>query len=370
MANSELIENKEFLTEQIITYIGNKRSLLPELEKEILEVKRILNRKMVCVDLFSGSGIVARLLKQYSSLIIANDLEQYSYLINNCFLSNSKDFHEKKYLYYLNCVLERCEEDPVEGIITKNYAPKDENNITKEDRVFYTRKNAIFIDSFRTYLEDIPEPYKSFLLCQLVTEASIHTNTSGVFKGFYKNTDTGIGMYGGKGQNALKRIKGDIVIKKPIFSNFTCEYRVYREDAVSLSKYIEADLIYIDPPYNQHPYGSNYFMLNTIIDNKINSELSKVSGIPKKWNHSVFNYKTSALSSFEEIISNLKSKFIIISYNNEGFISFDEMNEMLKKYGNVKSRQIKYNTFRGSRNLNNRNMYTHEYIFVLRKDNI
>lgn len=362
-------ENEKYLSEQIITYIGNKRSLLDEIEKEIIKVKKSLNKdKLVCMDLFSGSGIVARMMKKHSSLIMANDLEQYSYLINSCFLSNKETFNEEEYKKYLDYVNEKCTSQPIEGIITKNYAPKDENNICKEDRVFYTKDNAIYIDSFRKYLEDVPEPYKSFMLCQLVTEASIHANTSGVFKGFYKNSDTGIGMYGGKGQNALKRIKGKIEIKVPVFSNYSSDYKAYKEDAVALSKKISADLTYIDPPYNQHPYGSNYFMLNTIIKNDIGSDLSRVSGIPKDWNHSVFNYKRTALTSFEEIINNLNSKYVVISYNNEGFISFDEMKDMLSKYGKVSARQIKYNAFRGSRNLNERSIYTNEYIFTLKKE--
>ena len=362
-------EAKSYLSEQIITYIGNKRSLLDDIEKEIIKIKKKTGKdKVVCLDLFSGSGIVARMMKQHSDLIMANDLEQYSYLINSCFLSNKDEFNEEKYIMYLKMVNEKCITKPIEGIITENYAPKDENNISKSDRVFYTRENAIFIDSFRHYIDEIPEPYKSFLLCQLITEASIHANTSGVFKGFYKNSDTGIGMYGGKGQNALKRIKGKFEIKVPVFSNFKTNYKVYHEDAVELAKKISADITYIDPPYNQHPYGSNYFMLNTIINNNIGNELSKVSGIPKGWNHSVFNYKKTALSSFEEIISNLDSKYIVISYNNEGFISFEEMKTMLEKYGLVSARQIKYNTFRGSRNLNERSIYTNEYIFVLEKE--
>ena len=363
------MENKEYLNKQIITYLGNKRSLLDEIEEEIIKIKEKLNKeKITACDLFSGSGIVARMLKQHCTKIIANDLEDYSYLINRCYLSNKKDFNFAEYNKYLNYLLYKCQSEPYEGIITKTYAPKDENNITTEDRVFYTRENSIFIDSFRKHLEDVPLPYKDFLLCQLVTEASIHTNTSGVFKGFYKSRETGLGMYGGIGQNALKRIKGKIEIKSPVFSEYESEYLVTKMDAIELAKQIVADVVYIDPPYNQHPYGSNYFMLNVIINNAITSEISKVSGIPNNWNRSVFNYKKSALYSFEKIISDLKTSYIVISYNNEGFITYEQMVNMLKKYGKVEARRIKYNTFRGSRNLRERNLYTNEYLFILEKE--
>lgn len=363
------MESKEYLSEQIITYLGNKRSLLKEIEKEIIKIKKKLKKeKIVSCDLFSGSGIVARMLKQHSSKIIANDLEEYSYLINKCYLSNKKDFNFDEYNKYLNYLNNKCATEPYIGLITKNYAPKDENNITVNDRVFYTRDNAIFIDSFRKYIEEIPTPYRDFFLCQLITEASIHTNTSGVFKGFYKNRETGLGMYGGIGQNALKRIKGKIEIKVPVFSEYETEYVVTKMDAVELSKQVVSDVVYIDPPYNQHPYGANYFMLNVIINNEITSNISKVSGIPDNWNHSTFNYKKTALDSFEEIIRNLKTSYIVISYNNEGFITYEQMVQMLKKYGKVETRRIKYNAFRGSRNLSGRDLYTNEYLFIVKKE--
>ena len=144
---------------------------------------------------------------------------------------------------------------------------------------------------------------------------------------------------------------------------------IYQKDAVELSKELKnLDIAYLDPPYNQHPYGSNYFMLNLILKNKIDVEISKVSGITQDWNHSAFNKSATALQSMEEIIANLCAKYVIISYNSEGFISFEEMSKMLQKYGNLKTVAIPYNTFRGSRNLQNRELYVSEYLFVLEKN--
>ena len=108
-------------------------------------------------------------------------------------------------------------------------------------------------------------------------------------------------------------------------------------------------------------------MLNLIIKNKLDVEISKVSGITQDWNHSEFNKARTAFDSMEKIIQNLQSKFIIISYNSEGFIEFEQMKNMLQKYGKVKTVEISYNTFRGSRNLNQRDIYVSEYLFVLEK---
>lgn len=366
-----LNENPEFLTTQIITYIGNKRSLLGKIEKEVEAVCEILGKKkLVCADLFSGSGIVARMLKKHSKLICVNDLENYSAVLNSCYLTNQCDYPKELCQNLREEILRRSEQNKIEGIITKNYSPKDDNNIQKNERVFYTHENALLLDTYRNLIEEIvkDDKLKNFFLAPLLTEASVHVNTSGVFKGFYKDKNTGIGCFGASGKDALPRILGKVELKEPVLSNFNSEVQVYKKDAVELSGELKnLDLVYLDPPYNQHPYGSNYFMLNLIIKNKIDVSLSEVSGITQDWNHSVFNKRKLALDSMEKIISQLDSKFIIISYNSEGFISFEQMSGMLKKYGNLKTVEVNYNTFRGSRNLQNRSIYVSEYLFVLEK---
>ena len=364
-------ENPEFLTTQIITYLGNKRRLLEHIEKEILLIAEKLNcQKLVCADLFSGSGIVARMLKKYSSNLIVNDLENYSAVINGCYLINKKDFPAQEYSALKGKIEELCSIEKIPGIISQNYAPQNDKDIQKGERVFYTRQNALLIDTYRKLIDDVvkEEPLKKFFLAPLITEASIHVNTSGVFKGFYKDKNTGIGCFGASGKNALSRIFGKIELKTPVFSNFESGLEIFQKDAVALSKELKnLDITYLDPPYNQHPYGSNYFMLNLILKNKLDANISKVSGIVQNWNRSVFNKPYAALNSMEEIISGISSKYVIISYNSEGFISFDQMSGMLKKYGNLKTVEIKYNTFRGSRNLKNRDIHVREYLFVLEK---
>ena len=363
--------DKKYFSEQIITYIGNKRSLLKPIEEIIQKVCIELGKKkLIIADLFSGSGIVSRLLKQYSSLIIANDLEEYARILSECFLSNPEDFDENIYNEYLKNIHNSMKQKPIKGIISSNYAPHDDTNIKIGERVFYTRENAEYIDGFRYYLDQIvSKNYKKYFLALLITEASIHVNTSGVFKGFYKDKETGIGKFGGTAENALARIKGKIQIGLPVLSPVSSNYVVYKENTVDLSKNLpELDFVYLDPPYNQHPYGSNYFMLNIIAKNEMPNSISSISGIPNDWNRSNFNKKSSSLQELSKIVGNLKAKYILISYNDEGFITFEEMLDMLKAFGSVEYQQIQYNTFRGSRNLNARNLYTHEYLFLLRKE--
>ena len=364
------IENKDYLTTQLITYIGNKRALLEEIDSAVNGIKQKLGRqKCVCADLFSGSGVVSRSFKRHSSLLISNDLEEYAEMLNSCYLSNQKDFDRQLWLETKEKIEKLAAETQIEGIIARNYAPKDSRCIKPGERAFYTRENALRIDTFRYYIDKAPEEMRKFFLAPLLTEASVHVNTSGVFKGFYKDKNTGIGCFGAAGKDALSRILGAIELKMPVLSNYECAYEIYRQDAVELASQLKAvDIAYLDPPYNQHPYGSNYFMLNLILKNKIDTEISKVSGITQDWNRSDFNKAKTALASMEAIVSRIDSKFLVISYNSEGFISFEEMTGMLKKYGKLETREILYNTFRGSRNLRSRPIHVSEYLFILEKD--
>ncbi|MCH5336628.1 MAG: DNA adenine methylase [Campylobacter sp.] len=363
-------ENPLFLKEQIITYLGNKRALLGFLEQGFREAKKELKKeKLSFCDIFSGSGIVSRFAKKHSSFIIANDLEDYSRVINSCYLRNKdvnlekelKNFHK---LLTTNLSLKK-------GFIAELYAPKDDKNIQKDERVFYTLKNAMYLDTMRQRIEsEIPSDFRDFFIAPLIYEASVHSNTSGVFKGFYKGKN-GIGKFGGEAQNALVRILGDISLKMPIFSNFKCEFEVLQKDANVLAKELDIiDLAYLDPPYNQHPYGSNYFMLNLIANYQKPKDISRVSGIPKFWNHSNYNRPKEAENSLFELISNLKARVILLSYNCEGFVKKDKFLNRLKTLGKCECLEKKYNTFRASRNLKNRPMHINEQLYILKKSKI
>jgi adenine-specific DNA-methyltransferase len=128
------------------------------------------------------------------------------------------------------------------------------------------------------------------------------------------------------------------------------------------------DLVYYDPPYNQHPYGSNYFMLNIINGGKPIEIQNGVSGIAKNWNKSVYNKQKQAEEAMDDLLANTESKFIAISYNNEGIIPIDNFKKILSKYGKWELIDQDYNTYRGSRNLRARNIKVKELLWVLEKN--
>lgn len=386
-----MAENQEYLQSQLITYIGNKRALLPFIGRGVAIVQEKLGKeKLNCLDIFAGSGIVSRFLKQFSSSITVNDLENYSYIINNCYLSNPDDDElselKKIHSQLIKKIDERMEQIKqsrdnntytAPGFISSLYSPADINNIQISDRCFYTDYNANYLDVARQIIEtDVPEKYRKYFIAPLLSEASIHANTAGIFKGFYKNSKTKTGQFGGNGKNALSRILGNIQLNFPVLSDNKCEYRVFCQNANELVLNPELyedgkdfDLAYFDPPYNQHPYGSNYFMLNLIANYEKPDEekISRVSGIPKNWNRSAYNKKKYVFQVFYDLVNNVRSKFVLVSFNSEGFISKDEMIELLSKCGKVDVLEETYNTFRGSRNLKEREIHVKEYLFLVDK---
>ncbi|MBQ5847740.1 MAG: DNA adenine methylase [Treponema sp.] len=386
-----MTENTQYLTEQLITYIGNKRSLLPFIKQGVEIVQKELNKEFLhCFDVFSGSGIVSRFLKSYASSITTNDLETYAKIISSCYLSNKSSINfdelEKIHSELVKSTtneISTCElNNSCPGFVSELYAPKDEDNVQFGERCFYTPYNAKYIDIIRQKITDeVPAELQKFFIAPLLSEVSVHANTAGIFKGFYKNSRTGKGQFGGNGKNALERIKGKIELPLPIFSNFECPSYIFQEDAntLILDEMLynhlpekEFDLAYIDPPYNQHPYGSNYFMLNLIANYQRPDceKISRVSGIPKDWNRSSFNRKRDAAESFTNLVSSLRAKYLMVSFNSEGYISKNEMINILEKVGTVTVLDISYNAFKGSRNLKNRDIYVSEYLFIVKKHKV
>ena len=362
-------EKNEYLTQQLITYIGNKRTLLSFIGGGIKKIQKKLQKdKLKMFDVFSGSGIVARYFKQFSELLIVNDLEMYSTLINECYLSNEDDLNIFELRKYYFEIIEEINKKLRKGIISELYAPKNDKEIKENEMVFYTARNAMYIDTARQIIGNIHQKDQKYFLAPLLSEASIHANTSGVFKGFYKNKETGIGQFGGLNKDALFRITGNVKLPFPVFSNFNCETIICNGDSNKILNSIpEVDVAYLDPPYNQHPYGSNYFMLNLILDYKYPENISKVSGIPDDWNRSNYNKNQKALLALKELVENVKAKYILISFNSEGFISIEQMKAILRKIGKFQVLETKYNTYRGSRNLNNRGIHVKEYLYLLEK---
>lgn len=363
-------ENRDYLSRQLITYIGNKRALLGHIGAAVERVKRRLGKNRLRVfDAFAGSGVVSRFLKAHASLLISNDIEDYALVIGRCYLRNKSTVD----LPTLTAIVEDFNarvdtEDLPVGFIEELYSPRDESHITRTDRVFYTKKNARRLDNYRRLIQTAPPEMHDLLLGPLLSEASIHANTAGVFKGFYKDRHTRVGRFGGTRSDALLRILGEITLQVPVLSNFECDYQVLQEDAnLAARRLKQLDLAYLDPPYNQHPYGSNYFMLNLLVHYERPKHISRVSGIPTNWRRSGYNVRAQSLPLMRDLLTAIDAPFLLISFNNEGFIPPEEMRSLLETFGSVAVVEMQYNAFRGSRNFKNRPIHVTEQLFLVER---
>lgn len=363
--------NHNFLQEQIITYLGNKRKLIKFIDNVVNEIidndSSLKNKKVediIFFDIFAGSGIVSRYSKLKGFTTYTNDLEIYSHIIqkslietntsevNSIFQNSLNNLIEKKIiekkiiiendnyqtvLNFLNSLIKPIKNENKYWSI--NYAPKNtqEPNFENE-RLFYTQENALKIDAIVEYIENkdfFSTKEKEIIQTSLMYCMTININTSGTMKGFHNG-------WGGHGKNALSRILSEIkLIKLPFIEGQKGKhFNDYAEKVFKNKNIEEVDIIYADPPYNQHQYSANYNHLTTLIQNdKYNPGIvSKGSraGIRIDHNRSDFCKSTKdidkikiAEKAFIEFINNIKTKYIILSYNNEGVISIDKLIDIL-----------------------------------------
>jgi len=360
-----------YVFQTMLTCIGNKRKLVTHIESIIREVGTILGKERLnLVDGFSGSSVVSRQLSYLANTLYTNDMELYAYLMARCYLCTPSAEQVAAIQTHIDAMNRIAESGPYrEGIICKLYAPKNTKDIQPGERCFYTRENALIIDTLRTYIdESVAEPLRNYCLVPLLNKASIHTNTAGVFKGFYKKGDRG--CFGGNGEMALSRILKPIRLDMPLWNRAPFTSQCYNKDINTLVSELPAniDVMYLDPPYNQHPYGSNYFMLNVIATNIEPTELSNVSGIPTDWKKSAYNKRDTAIDSMKELLRKglEKSQYLLLSYNNEGIIRLEDWDTLFAPY-TVKKYEIKYDTYKGCRNLKDRDNKVMEIMYLVSK---
>ena len=109
-----------------------------------------------------------------------------------------------------------------------------------------------------------------------------------------------------------------------------------------LAKKISCDIVYIDPPYNSRQYSRFYHILENITKWE-KPELFGTACKPKAENMSEY-CRSSATKTFEELVSSLKCKYIVVSYNNtynskssssRNKIALEDIKRILEKKGTV-----------------------------------
>ena len=179
------------------------------------------------------------------------------------------------------------------------------------------------------------------------------------------NTMSTYGMFASKlKENSLKDVSFELPKKA---DNAGDQNEVYMSDANELIREIEGDILYLDPPYNSRQYSSYYFVLNAIAENRARETDTK-SGVKKdECNKSDYNRKAKVAEALEDLISNAKFEWIFLSYNNEGLLTFDEIKEIMSKYGDYSVESTPYQRYKADNNRNQAAEGVLEYIHVLHK---
>lgn len=362
-----------YLTDQLIPYIGNKRKLLP-LIRQAIDLTGLDSGTFF--DPFAGSGVVSRLAKIMGYRVIANDWEPYSEIINKTYVAanTAPAFAglggSESAIAALNAL------PGTRGYIARHYCPADDECYdTTRERMFYTQANGRRIDAIRerilhwreTGLIDADE--ESILLAPLIYQASYCSNTSGLFKGFHNG-------WGGATKTAWYRIRSDLTLRHPVFFDNGAQNVVYREDAASLADRIDCDIAYIDPPYNQHQYGPNYHLLNTValwdkppIGRHISTDGTQdKAAIRKDWRtlrRSPYCSKSTALTAFADLITRLRAKYILVSYSTDGIMGVEDVLETLARRGELRVLRRQYKRYRVSSQRPSPRPHTVEFIAVV-----
>ena len=407
-----------YLTKQLIAYIGNKRSLQPLLYRVFTRLASECGsgghhgragrhgndskHAPVFLDPFAGSGSVSRLARYLGYRVLANDWEYYAYVLNFAHLCVGERQARGLFrthggpagiLAELNALGEPAEAD---RYVSRYYAPaRTENADYRRERLFYTRENALIIDAVRSRIQALYPgaigtdsaghrlasvspgdaegaaalKEKMLLLASLLYQCATHTNTSGVFKACHKG-------FGGHSRDALGRIMAGIQLQMPVLIDRAEQAEVRCEDALQFVRSRTADLCYLDPPYNQHQYGSNYHLLNTIalwdkpeVGNELRADgrLKYKAGIRRDWirTRSQFCYRRSAPEAFRRLLEAIDARRIVLSYNTEGIIPFDELVELMSSQGRVELHGNEYVKYRGGKQSLSRRVHNLEFVLVL-----
>lgn len=317
-------------------YLGNKYKLLPFIseivENECPNVNTIF-------DVFAGTGAVASAF--LDKTVILNDLLYSNYISHIAWFSPEK--YDK---YKVEEIIDTY--NAIENLEGSNYMSENFGN------TFFSEQVCKIIGYIR---EDIEEKYKTeeinlkekaILITSLLYAMDKIANTCGHYDAYRKNAE----------------FNNNFKLEMPeISSNLSKNNKCYNMDSNKLAPTVKCDLAYLDPPYNSRQYCDNYHLL----ENVAKWEKPEVAGIARKMDrkHIKSDYcKSTAANAFEDLISKLDCKYILLSYNNtadtangrsNAKISDEDIIRILSKKGDVKIFTTKYKAFTTGISENNKN---------------
>ena len=246
-------------------FIGSKEKLIFLIECVVQEMEV---KGKIFFDIFSGTTKVAQHFKEKGYNIISNDNLYFSYILQKTYIENNTI---PKFLYLTQWLKQKKTYDnrktEVENVINflnnakgikdysfENYAPSG-----KYQRMYFSDENAQKIDGILQIISWwkqnnlISEIEEIILKTSLVEAIPFVSNISGTYGAYLKSWD--------------KRAFKSLTLEVPQFILSTNQHYCFQKDANELVRDIEADILYLDPPYNTRQYISNYHVLETIAKN-------------------------------------------------------------------------------------------------------
>ncbi len=293
----------------MIKYLGSKRALMP-----VLETLFAASKATTAVDLFTGTTRVAAAMKQLGMQVTAVDTASYSEIFSKTFVeldATGKDLSElADAVKSLNAL------SGTSGYFTEVFCDKAR---------YFQPKNGQRIDAIRSAIEtDYKGSWMYFpLLSSLLIAADKVDSTTGVQMAYLKTWS--------------RRSFLDIELQVPEL--LAGSGRSIRGDAIEQAPNLGSfDLAYLDPPYNQHRYFGNYHIWETLVrwdQPEYYGIANKRIDTRSKENKSDFNSKLTLPAALATLISELDVKTLVLSYNNESWLSRRELTDMCSKFETV-----------------------------------
>ena len=332
-----------------MNYIGSKYSLLDFLQETIAQVTGYENGDgLIFGDLFAGTGIVGSTYKQKGWRVVANDIQYYSYILTKHCIENCPPI-DTSLIDELNSL------EGADGFVYNNYCAGSGSG-----RNYFTDSNGRKCDAIRMKIQDlfdsrqITEAEYILYLASLINSIDKYANTASVYGAFLKH---------------IKKSAQKELILEPLPIIDGIKGRVYNKDINELCRDITGDVLYLDPPYNARQYCSNYHVLETIARYD-NPKLYGMTGLRKSdAQKSKYCSKRTVAKTFDDLIKHAKFKYIFLSYNNEGLMPLNIIEEIMSKYGEYSFYTKEWRRFKADKD-ENRNISavsTLEYLHCLIK---
>ena len=334
-----------------LNYIGSKFKLLEWITETIQTCTGWKTFENRCIgDIFAGTGIVSYHFRSLGAAVVSNDSELYSSIITRAMNSSVHTDTCRRILEELNRLPSTV------GYVTRHYSPYEGN-----ERMFFTVDNAMRIDAIRQEIEHIrpktTDDEYTFLLASLLVSADNVSNVPADYGCYLKEFKA----------KALKPI-----VLHPIHTLQTPAKQgssTSNRDVLGITD-LRADVVYLDPPYNERQYSKNYFPLNIIAKRPVDLEteppLKGKTGIPTDCFVSPFCKKgTTVQTAFDTLFRQIDAPWILLSYSSEGIVPKDTIVELMSRYGTVTVYEQEYKRFKSFEY--NENKPVTEYLFCLHK---